>query len=124
MNNPGAEKLIMLRASLRCLAFGLTSLVSAGGLLCALFAAATWSGPNDFLSLSFLLAALSLAGFPCALAALVWSMRIRTFEKRFWNAARPYRALAEFCAAAAIICSVIVAALLTFLIRYGSLPAN
>ena len=46
-----------------------------------------------------LLGLLPVIGLPFALAALWISGQARVKEKRFWNAARPYRILGVVCAA-------------------------
>jgi hypothetical protein len=46
-----------------------------------------------------LLGLLPIIGLPFALAALWISGRVRTTEKRFWNAAKPYRVGGVVCAA-------------------------
>ena len=46
-----------------------------------------------------LLSLLPVIGLPFALAALWISGRVRVKEKRFWNAARPYRIWGVACAA-------------------------
>jgi hypothetical protein len=50
-----------------------------------------------------LLSLLPLLGLPSAVAALWISGRVRVEEKRFWNAARPYRIWGVVCAAAGTI---------------------
>ncbi len=47
-----------------------------------------------------LLGLIPLWGLPFAIAALVISGKVRVQEKRFWNAARPYRIGGVVCAAA------------------------
>ena len=46
-----------------------------------------------------LLGLLPLIGLPFALAALWLAGRVRWQEKRFWNAAKPYRIIGVTCAA-------------------------
>jgi len=46
-----------------------------------------------------LLGLLPLIGLPFALAALWLAGRVRRQEKRFWNAAKPYRIIGVTCAA-------------------------
>ncbi|MGD1088421.1 MAG: hypothetical protein ABR955_06810 [Verrucomicrobiota bacterium] len=46
-----------------------------------------------------LLGFLPVIGLPFALAALWMSGRVRAGERRFWNAAKPYRVWGVFCAA-------------------------
>ncbi len=46
-----------------------------------------------------LLGLLPVVGLPFALAALWISGRVRRQEKRFWNAAQPYRIMGVACAA-------------------------
>ena len=68
MNDIPAAKIRMMKASIRCLIFGLLGL-------------------------------LPIIGLPFALAALWISGRVRTKEKLFWNAAKPYRIWGVVCAA-------------------------
>ena len=82
MNN-AADKIRMMKASIRCLVFGLLGL-------------------------------LPVIGLPFALAALWISGQVRVKEKRFWNAARPYRILGVVCAAVGAILWSIVDTLLIF----------
>jgi hypothetical protein len=61
-----------------------------------------------------LLGLLPAIGLPFALAALWEAGRARQHEKRFWNAARPYRLLGVWCAALGTVAWILVAALIAF----------
>ena len=61
-----------------------------------------------------LLSLLPVIGLPFALAALWISGRVRVKEKRFWNAARPYRISGVACAAAGAILWGFIYTLLIF----------
>jgi hypothetical protein len=60
MNNDAAEKIAMMRGSLRCFMFGLISFLPGIGL-------------------------------PFAVLSLWYAGRGRVYEKKYWNAAKPYR---------------------------------
>jgi hypothetical protein len=67
-DSPATAKLKMMKASMRCLMYGLFGL-------------------------------LPVIGLPFALAALWVSGRLRSQEKKLWNAAKPYRLAGAICAA-------------------------
>lgn len=50
-----------------------------------------------------LLGLLPLIGLPCGVAALWISGQTRVQEKRFWNAAKPYRVWGVVCAALGLV---------------------
>jgi hypothetical protein len=66
--NDAADKIRMMKLSIRCFIDGLLGLIP-------------------------------VIGLPFALAALWFSGRVRQQEKRFWNAARPYRIGGVVCGA-------------------------
>jgi hypothetical protein len=61
-----------------------------------------------------LLALLPVVGLPFGLAALWVSGRVCAREKRFWNAARPYRILGITCAAFGMVIWSVVDTFLIF----------
>lgn len=61
-----------------------------------------------------LLGLLPVVGLPFAVGALWLADRIRRQEKRYWNAAKPYRMIGVACAALGTIGWALVAALIAF----------
>ena len=97
MNHTVADaKIRMLKSSLKCYAYGLLGLLPLVSLPFAVMALGS-RGPL-FFEFAFL-CALPMAGLPFAFAALWISGRVRTSEKQFWNAARPYRVWGVVCGA-------------------------
>ena len=121
MNPVTSAKLKMLEGSQRCLAFGLISLVTLMGVPFAIMATASRGEEHGFSGFCFLISVLAMSGFPFAVLASGLSVKVRVQEKRFWNAARPYRIIGEICAMLAVIASFIVVALIIFLIGSGDL---
>jgi hypothetical protein len=122
MNPDAAAKLKMLKGSQKCLVCGLTSLITLIGIPFAIMAMALREdSPRGFFGFCFFMAVLSVAGIPFVAATMVNSVKVRVGERRFWNAARPYRISGEICAMLAVIAAFIVGALITFLIMNGDL---
>jgi hypothetical protein len=67
-----------------------------------------------------LLGLLPAVGLPFALAALWISGRTRQHEKRFWNAAKPYRQIGAACAALGTLAWFLVGVLIAFSIVSNS----
>ena len=124
MNNDSAAKIKMLQSSQKCLVFGLLSLVTLVGVPFAVMAAASRGDESSFSGFCFFISVLSMAGFPFAIATIFLSTTVRAKEKRFWNAARPYRILGDVCSGLAIIASFVIVALTTFLIMNSRLFGN
>lgn len=71
--------------------------------------------------LSFgLLGLLPLVGLPFAVLALWTGGRVRRQEKRYWNAAKPYRIWGVICAGAGTAISIVVAGLILYNLDNGS----
>ena len=121
MNIQAASKIKMLIGSLRWFVFGLISLITLIGVPFAILAVASRGDDSGFSGFCFFLSALSLAGFPFAAATIAVSMKVRADEKRFWNAARPYRILGDVCAGFAVIASFVIGALVVFFILNSNL---
>lgn len=66
-----------------------------------------------------LLGLLPVIGLPFALAALWISGRVRTSEKKFWNAARPYRIWGIVCAALGTILWSFILTIILYQVTYG-----
>ncbi len=123
MNNDAIAKIKMLKSSQECLTFGLLSLLALIGVPFAIVATATRedSGGGGITGFCFLIAILSLVGFPFAVAAMVVSAKVRPSEKKYWNAARPYRIVGGVCAIFSVVSSFLVGALVGFLIANANL---
>lgn len=67
-----------------------------------------------------LLGLLPVIGLPFAFAALWLGGRARVREKRYWNAAKPYRIWGIICAAGSTVGWGIVAALIIYATTTGS----
>jgi hypothetical protein len=67
-----------------------------------------------------LLGLLPAIGLPFALAALWEAGRARQHEKRFWNAARPYRLMGVWCAALGTVAWILVGGLIALSIVSNS----
>jgi magnesium-transporting ATPase (P-type) len=122
MNPNAAAKIKMLKRSRECLVSGLISLVVLIGVPFAMMAMASKEDrPRGFFGFCFFISVLSLVGLPFAVATIVSSAKVRAGERKFWNAARPYRIIGGVCAMLALIASFIVIALVGFLITNGDL---
>jgi hypothetical protein len=66
-----------------------------------------------------LLGLLPVIGLPFALAALWISGRVRASEKKFWNAARPYRIWGIVCAALGTILWSFILTIILYQVTYG-----
>jgi len=118
MNADAATKIKLLEDSQKCLAFGLISLVTLLGVPFSIMAMASREpgrSDNPIFVFCFCLAFFSLAGLPCALLAMVASVKVRARERELWNAARPYRIVGGLCAMLALIASFIIMALIAFM---------
>jgi hypothetical protein len=101
-------KIAMLNDSVRCLNFGLLSLLPAVGLLLVLLALSTDAG------VFWLLGFFPLAGFPFAVMALWIGGRVRRKEKQFWNAAKPLRIWGIICGGTGAVMGAVVAGLIFY----------
>lgn len=66
-----------------------------------------------------LLGLLPVIGLPFALAALWISGRVRASEKKFWNAAGPYRIWGVVCAALGTILWSFILTIVLYQVTYG-----
>jgi hypothetical protein len=97
MNATAATKINMIKSSQLCLVSGLISLATLIG------------------------SVLSMGGVPFAAATLVMSTKVRAGERRFWNAARPYRVAGDLCAILAVLAAFIVIGLVCIIFASGDL---
>jgi len=67
-----------------------------------------------------LLSFIPLLGFPFAIAALWISGRVRTKEKLYWNAGRPYRIIGMICAALTSVLWFFIISLIVYHATMGS----
>ena len=67
-----------------------------------------------------LLGFLPFIGLPFAVAALLIAGQVRKREKRYWNAARPYRIWGQICVGIAFVLWVVAAGLIVYHAATGS----
>jgi hypothetical protein len=122
MNLTAATKIKMIKSSQLCLVTGLISLAALIGVPFALMALETREdNSRTVFQFSLFVSVLSLGGIPFAVATLVTSAKVRVIERKFWNAARPYRIAGGVCAMLAIVTVLIVIGLMSIIVVNGGL---
>jgi len=122
MNATAATKINMIKSSQLCLVSGLISLATLIGVPFAVLAlAAKGDEPRTFFQFCLFISVLSMGGVPFAAATLVMSTKVRAGERRFWNAARPYRVAGDLCAILAVLAAFIVIGLVCIIFASGDL---
>jgi hypothetical protein len=110
MSLESVAKLTMLKRSLRCMVFGLVSLAAWIGVPFILLAMSVRdeSSARGLFAFCYTVSVLSLGSVPFAVATAVFSAQAHAGEKKFWNAARPYRIVGVSCAILSILAATFV----------------